>query len=104
MGSQHRLLEIVVVLSDRGMELLLRRRFHMAAEIGALNGSVLHHVVLHLVVQVGIRYLRVFTRADRAVLDNTPEQHEADQYKDPEHDRFDGRIHQDPLSRRGEAA
>jgi hypothetical protein len=42
--------------------------------------------------------------ADSAMRDNAPQQYQADEYKDPEHDSFDGRIHQDPLSRRGEAA
>ena len=77
------------------MELFLRRGLHMAAKVSALDGRVLHQPLLHLVVQLGVGDLRVLGSHSCALLHNAPEQHKADQDKDPEHDRLDGRIHQD---------
>ena len=103
-SGQHRLVEVLVRFADRGVELLLRRRFHVPAKLRCPGSVHPGPALLHLVVQLGVGDFRVFTRADGAVLDHAPQQHKANEYKDPEHDRFNGRIHQDPLSRRGEAA
>ena len=63
-------------------------------QLSALDGYILHLLRIDLVEQIGVGDFRVFPHA-RATLHNTPEQHETDQDKDPEHDRLDSRIHQD---------
>ena len=43
-SCQHRLFEVFVVVSDRCMELLLRRRFHVPAKVRSLDLRVLNQV------------------------------------------------------------
>ncbi len=87
---------------DRGVELIFRVGLHVAMEFRTLNGDVLHLPRIDLVQQVGIGDLRVLAPHVGAALDNAPQQHQADEDKDPEHDRFDGRIHQDSSFPAGE--
>src|ERR1035437_8514902 len=73
----------------------------MAVELGTLDGDILHRARLDLVQQIGVANLSVLAGTG-ALLHHTPQQHEANEDKDPEHDRFNGRIHQDSSFPAGE--
>ena len=93
-GRQHGLFQIFVVIADVGVELLFGRGLQVAVQLVALDLGILHQPLLHLAVQVGVGNLRVLGPHASALRHHAPKQHEADEDKDPEHDRFDGRIHQ----------
>jgi hypothetical protein len=93
-GAQ-RLLKILVVGRNSGVELILGRGFQVAVQLSALDRGILHQPGLRLIEQIGVGDLRVFPHA-RAALHYSPQHHQADEDEDPEHDRFDSRIHQDP--------
>ena len=77
---------------NRGMELVLRA-LQMAVQLCALDGDILHLAGIDLVQKIGVADLCVLAHAG-ASLHHAPQEHEADEDKDPEHDRFNARIHQ----------
>jgi hypothetical protein len=83
------------------VELILGVGPQVTVQFVTLNRRVLHRPRLHLVEQVGVSDLCVFAHAC-APLHHTPKEHETDKDKDPEHDRLNGRIHQDPSFPGGE--
>ncbi len=84
------------------MELILGIGLQVAAQLRALDGDVLHLLRINLVEQVRVRDLRILAADAIAAADNTPQQHQADEDEDPEHDGFNGRIHQDSSFPAGE--
>ncbi len=93
LGRDHRLQEVFVVTRKRGVELVFGRDLQMAVQLVALDGGVLHLVVDHLVIEVGVGVLRLFAHAG-APLHHCPEHHQADEDKEPKHDGFNARVHQ----------
>ncbi len=91
----------VGVLRNRGVEFVLGSGLQVAVQFGALDGDILHLLRVDLVQQVGVGDFRLLSHVG-AALHNAPKQHEADEDEDPEHDRFDGRIHQDSSFPAGE--
>ena len=84
---QHRLLQVFVVGRQSGVELVFGRDLQMAFKVVALDGGILHQVVLHLVVEFGVGILRLFAHI-RASLHDGPQHHQTDGDKHPEHNRL----------------
>src|SRR5579863_9479681 len=78
---------------DRGVELVFGSH-EMAVQLGTLDGHILHLTRFDLIEQIGVADLCVLANAG-ASLHYAPQEHETDKDKDPEHDRFYARIHQD---------
>ena len=74
----------------------------MTSQVIALNGNVLDLLRVDLVEQIGVLDFRVFPAHAAAFGDDAPKHNQADENKDPEHDRLDGRIHQDSSFPAGE--
>jgi hypothetical protein len=87
LGGEHRLLKILVVAGDRGVELILGRGLQVAMQLVALDLGIHDLLVLHLVEEVGVLDLRILAHVC-ALLDHRPQHQEADEDEDPEHDCF----------------
>ena len=83
--GQERRLKSFEVVADMGVELFLGRGLHVAVQLRALDLGVGYLPLFHLVVQVGVRNLRVLAPS-RALRPHAQEHHEADEDKSPEQD------------------
>src|ERR1035437_1686315 len=93
LGCPQRLLQLLVVAGNRGVKRVRGRALHVARQLVALDGRIVHRS--RLIEQIRVAELSLLSTHACASLHHAPKQHEADENKDPEHDRFDGRIHQD---------